>query len=101
MTLTEYAEVIGRNIEIRYIPRIHSELQYANIGLGINRFVTDFENAEIGEDGILRGAFGTGVTPEQSMADYARQISGKRLIFNAYDDKRRVEALVPALKEGI
>lgn len=56
---------------------------------GLPRYYAHFENCEVAEDGALIGSFGNGNTPEEAMADYAREIEGKRLVVDAFGPFRR------------
>lgn len=60
------------------------------------RFYAHFENCEIKEDGTLVSTFGDGTSPDEAMTAFAKQISRKRLVFNAgrYD---RFEVYAPIL----
>ena len=54
-----------------------------------NRFDAYFESCEVKEGGILISSFGNGATLEEAIANYAREISLKRLVCNAYGTDRR------------
>lgn len=60
------------------------------------RFYAHFKNAEVKDGSVLIGEHGNGPTEGEAIADYARKISGKRLVLNAYDEKR-LEIDVPGL----
>ena len=47
--------------------------------------------------GVIRGEYGVGSTPAEALADYARLISGKRLVVHAWDKANRKEYDVPNL----
>lgn len=61
-----------------------------------NMLHASFEHCEIGGDGLLRGVYGVGATEDQAFKDYAKKISGKLLVIDAYKDTRR-EILAPVL----
>lgn len=60
------------------------------------RFYARFDKAEIGGDGMLRGAYGNGSTPEKAIEEYAQVISEEFLIISANQSDRR-EIRVPRL----
>ncbi len=61
------------------------------------RFYACFKNAEVkNDDSMLGGKSGNGETPEEAMADYGKQISGKLLIIDAGTAERR-EIYVPVI----
>lgn len=60
------------------------------------RYFAHFKRAEIKEGRMLSSASGDGATPEEAIADYARNISGQLLIIDAYRDER-CELHVPML----
>jgi len=76
ITLTEFSDIIQVSLEMRY----HN---------GQRRFSVLFEHGEIQDGNFLRGSSGNGKTPDEAMADYCKQISGKTLIVNAYGENRR------------
>lgn len=71
----EFAEQHGLVMEIRERP--------ASLGLGpAARYYASFRGAEV-------SAYGNGPTKEAAIADYARQLRGRRLVVGANTDKRR------------
>jgi len=64
---------------------------------GIPRYYAQFEHCDVGGDGMLRGEYGNGETPEQAIADYAPRISEKTLIIDAMRPTRR-EIKAPRLQ---
>lgn len=77
MTLTEFADVIGRDLLLTY---------YANQG---ERYCCRFERGEVLEGRMLIGMHGNGPSPGAAMRDYAERIAGKTLAFNAHASERR------------
>lgn len=78
MTLTEFADVIGRNIIIKY---------YANQ----NRYAVSFEHSDTLRykgDCIITGPFGNGVSVQEAMQDYVDDIKGKILVLDALTNRR-------------
>jgi hypothetical protein len=63
-----------------------------------NRFYAHFKNAEVKGDGVLVGSYGDGATEEDAIKAYAREISEKRLVINAFSADRK-EIDVPRLTE--
>lgn len=48
-----------------------------------------FQNCEIKENSTLSSVAGNGSTEADALADYAAKISGRYLVFNAYQDSRK------------
>ena len=89
--LLEFAKQHGLVLVIRE-RRIHDLLSST-------RYYAKFENAEIGEDGVLIGTFGNGASPLEAARAYARKISLKHLVIEAFTEHRRgIDA--PRLKVG-
>lgn len=55
-----------------------------------------YEQAEVKDGGLLSGVWGMGETPEAAITDYAKKISGRLLVIDAYLGTRR-EIRVPRL----
>lgn len=53
------------------------------------RFFAEFQCCEVKEGRVLCSYYGDGPTPEAAMEDYARRISGKLLVMNAYSPTRK------------
>lgn len=86
-TIEEFAELHDLTMEVRERP---VALQKHG------RFTASFEKSEIKDGGLLIGLYGNGNTPEEAIAGYGKQISGKLLVINAYGDPvKRKEILVP------
>ena len=88
MTIEQFADAHNLVMEVRERRRPEGDPA---------RYYAHFENCEIGGDGILRGAFGDGRTPEDAIANYAAEITLKRIVIGAYTPERR-EIDVPRLK---
>ena len=91
MTLSEYADAINAEIKI---------IRYANQE---ERWIADFEDAEIKESktsGVLIGMWGEGKSPHEALANYVSSIRGKILVFNAGDPKYRREFVEPVKLEA-
>lgn len=57
-----------------------------------NRWTASFDGCETKDSeysNILAGTYGNGNAPAAALDDYARQIGGKVLVFNAMSDRRR------------
>jgi hypothetical protein len=63
------------------------------------KFYAHFKNTDIKEGTMLRGGGGDGPTPEAAIHAYAREISTRLLVVNAFRPDRR-EILVPILTPG-
>lgn len=70
MTITEYADAMNQELEIRYYPNQDV------------RFSAQFVHCEIKGDGVLTSAYGSGRTPQNALDDYVKQISGKTIVLN-------------------
>lgn len=89
MTLYELADILRKDLVGR---------RYENQG---SRFMVQFERCETKDSptsGVLSGMYGNGKTWEEAAGDYARAISGKLLVFEAYgNDEVRQEFQCPQL----
>jgi hypothetical protein len=85
MNIYEFADIIDKSLQI---------IRYANQA---GRFSAQFESCEVSSGSMLEGTYGDGKTPQEAIADYAKQIIGKRLVFYAMSDTRRQEYVVPSL----
>lgn len=93
ITIFEFADVIGKTLEVRRIPNF--------IG-GANCWLVHFESSETkkdSSDSILSGSSGRGKTPNEAIDDYEKNIVGKLLVFNAGSKELRKEFNVPAMFE--
>src|ERR1017187_6380550 len=66
---------------------------------GLPKFLACFDKTEIRDAHVLKGEYGNGETEEKAIADYAKRISEKCLVVDAYRESRRsiiVPLLVPA-----
>lgn len=81
-TLTNFATLHHLTLEM------HERSQKLTDFTGF-RFYCSFKNAEVGDRGLLKGAFGSGHTKEEAMIDYAREISETELIIGAFSPERR------------
>ncbi len=101
MHITELADVIKKRVAIHFNP-------------GRNpRYSAHFDRGEVkeshtvstaGGSGIsyaLCGVYGQGDTPEEAVADYARRIRGKILVFNPAGGPDRQEFSVPDDLDGL
>jgi hypothetical protein len=86
MNIYEFADVINKELIITRYPQQNG------------RFVADLEYAEVKDDGMLVSSGGEGQNPIEALNNYAAQISGKTIVFDAYGSKRR-EYLVPELEK--
>jgi len=77
MNIEEYADALNVDLIIR---------RYCNQD---NRYMAEFENAEIKEGNCPNGIYGSGKTAAEAIVDYVEQIKGKRIIFNAGHENRR------------
>lgn len=84
MKLIEYLDCINQGIELRYYPNQN------------NRWCAHFENCDIMEENMLRGAHGNSDSPEKAIEDYLSMVRGKRIVFHAHNKEFRREYVVPA-----
>lgn len=61
-----------------------------NLPVGdFNRYYASFEGAEVKDGAVLASEYGNGVSEDHAISSYARNISLKTLVFNAYGPNRR------------
>lgn len=85
-TIEEFADNHNLEMEVR---ELHPENR-------VSQFYAHFKNAEVLRGRCLASVSGRGRTPELAIEAYAPQISGQRLVIDAYRDTRR-EIVVPCL----
>ena len=61
------------------------------------RYYASIPNCEVSDGYFLTGSYGNGSTPLRAVRAYAKEISGKKLVFNAYQSHRK-ELIAPKLK---
>ena len=94
MTLEEFADINGLVLKVK--ERSSETVSMVHVGEN-RRFYAMFEDSEIKEDCTLRGGFGDGATEEQAILNYAKEISEKMLVINAFDSDKRREIGVPRI----
>lgn len=77
MTIYELADMLELEIIVNRFPNQN------------NRWMARFLHCEVMENGLLRGAFGNGKTPESALEDYLVDIRGKHVAINATSPGRR------------
>ena len=82
MNIYEFADVIGKNIEI---------IRFANQK---GRTIARFERSEIKKNSMLYSEYGEGKTVNEAMKNYVDKIKGKTIVFNSMSDDR-IEYNVP------
>lgn len=83
-TLAAFAEKHGLTMEIH-------ERTVSDMGArwaADSRYYAHFKGCEIKDGSVLIGAHGNGATPEIAMAEYAQEISERRLVLNAGTTER-------------
>lgn len=93
MTLEEFADRHGLTMEVAE----RHPCDWSAPG-HFQRYYAHFKSAEVKEGNILKGVFGNGSTTEEAIENYAREISRKRLVLDAYKGTRR-ELEVPCLEK--
>jgi hypothetical protein len=83
------------NMEIMEFAEMHSlkmEVRRRKAG----DYYASFSHAETKRDCFLEGTYGNGKNKKEAIKQYAKEISGKLLVVDAYKETRR-EIPVPAL----
>jgi len=88
MTLYDLADILRRDLVGR---------RYENQAGRIMLQFTHCETKDKAGSSDLTSAYGHGKTWDEAVKDYSQQISGKLLVFNAYDDAHRSEFQCPVL----
>jgi hypothetical protein len=83
MNLKDFFKAINVQLDVRIYPD--------------GRCCADGNACDTLDTGVIRGEYGVGSTPAEALADYARLISGKRLVVSAWDKANRKEYDVPNL----
>lgn len=68
-------------------------------GATLSRYSANFQHVEIMDRGMLESSFGNGNTPTDAVADYAKRIEGRRLVYKAYSLFERKEFEAPNVLE--
>ena len=87
MNISEFADVIDQDIIIR---------RYSSQS---GRWSASFDHGEIKEGIMLKGEYANGLSPNEALSNYARQIRGRKIVFHAYKDRRK-EFIVPTDLKG-
>lgn len=83
MTLEEFCQVLDLELVVRM--RSHDRTWIASL-----------KGAEVMENGMLVSEYGDSTRPDWALRDYAKKISGKRIVVNAMTESRK-EYNVPEL----
>ena len=85
-TLEAFADQHGLTMEI--VERTRTDLarcfDYSKM-----RFYAGFKGVDVSDGCMLIGSVGNGGTEDDALRDYARQISGKKLVIGAFTPERR------------
>lgn len=92
MGLEEFADQHGLTLQVT--ERAMDDYQRRN---NIPRFVAHFKGVEVASAGILSSTYGDGNTEHEAIANYAKAISTKTLVVNAYKSDRVEIPRVPHL----
>lgn len=87
MKLEEYAQVIQKEIVIRFYPEAPS------------RWCARFDGGHVKEGIGLTGEYGDGSTPTEALFRYVDRIRGKVLVFDPMSPEKRREFGVPTTLE--
>lgn len=88
-TQTFEAFVNEHGLEIEVKERGSETLKCSWIGPDSRYHASFASHCEIIRDGMLSSAYGNGPTPEAAIEDFAKELSEKRIVFDAYRDTRR------------
>ncbi len=97
MTIEDFADSHGLVMQV--MERESADIAMAHIGPN-GRFYAHFKGAEIKGNRVLISTFGDGATEANAIANYAKEISEKILVFNAYDKAARLELKCPRFVEA-
>ena len=61
-------------------------------GTGPNQFFAHFNRVDEMRDRMLVGTYGDGATPDEAIAAYGDKIQGKRLVYDAYRERKEFTA---------
>ena len=61
------------------------------------RFYAHFTHSDLSDGHFLVGTYGNGHTPQEAVRNYAKEISGKLLVIDAWGKENRREIVVPVL----
>jgi hypothetical protein len=89
MTLERFADLHGFDVVVQ-------ERDPKYFTGGSRWFAVFYPSVEEKFDGILRGTFGQGCTPDEAVKEWAEEISGKLIVVDAMKPTRR-EIKVPKL----
>lgn len=89
LTLEQFADIFDLVLEVR---RRNSKDSAES-----ERWYAEFADCEVLKEPMLISGFGNGRTPEQAIREYARRISGTKLVKHAHIKESRVEFNVPHL----
>lgn len=94
MTLEAFADLHGLKMKVLERTRtdLHPSFKYERM-----RFCAHFDNVDVKEGGCLGSHHGNGGTDGEAMAEYARNISGKCLVIDAWKPESRKEIYAPEL----
>ncbi len=93
MILIKEKEILDFEKEIE----VELELKERAETLNLPRYYVSFPGCEVIEGRFLYGNIGNGETMDEALADYAKQLSNKTIVFNAYTNERE-EIECPKLK---
>ena len=91
MQITQYCDIIDKQLVIR------SRVMWKDVN---SRWYALIEGAEIKDGVCLCSMTGNGSSPDEALADLARAVGNRRLVFAAADASRREEFNAPELEYG-
>jgi hypothetical protein len=96
-TLAEFAEKHGLVMEIHE----RTPQDMGRRWTESSRYYACFKSCDVKDGSILSGTFGNGSTPDAAMAEYAQEISEKRLVIDATSKGTRREIYAPILTHNV
>jgi len=84
-----------------YMDAINAQLEVTRYACQNERWTASFDDCEVKDSGCLASIYGTGTDPYSAIADYVRQIVGKKIVFGAMRSDARRELVVPEHLTGI
>ena len=94
MKLSAFADQHG--LKMKVVERTRTDL-HPSFPYGPNRWLAHFDDVEVKDGSVLIGTHGNGATQAQAIKNYAREISGKCLVVNAFNRETRREIYAPEL----
>jgi hypothetical protein len=92
--LSDFADQHG--LKMKVVERTRTDL-HSSIPFEPSRWFAYFDDVEVKDGSVLIGTHGNGPTQAQAIKAYAREISGKCLVVDAFNRETRREIYAPEL----